>query len=143
MGYRLLADAILVTHVLFVAFVVVGLVLIWLGGALRWRWVHARAFRIIHLGCIAYVAIQAVLGEVCPLTIWESQLREAAGQEGYGNYGFIAYYASSILFYDAPTWVFTACYVAFALLVLASFWVVPVRWRKQRSRTSSASRCTR
>ena len=131
MPYRLLADALLIVHAGFVAFVVLGLLLVWIGGALRWKWVHNRTFRVIHLACIVFVAGQAVLGEICPLTTWESQLREAAGQQGYGDYGFIAYYISSILFYEAPMWVFTVCYVAFALLVLASFWIVPVRWRKR------------
>ncbi len=134
MLYRLLADAILIVHAGFVAFVVLGLLLIWLGGVLRWRWVHARGFRVFHLVGIGFVAIQAVLGEICPLTIWENQLRQAAGQEGYGDYGFIAYYVSSILFYEAPLWVFMASYVAFALLVLASFWIVPVHWRRRTSK---------
>lgn len=72
---RLFADAILIIHVLFVAFVVLGLFAVYLGYFLNWRWVRNRAFRIIHLCAIGYVVVQAWLGVVCPLTTWEMALR--------------------------------------------------------------------
>ena len=46
---RALADAILAAHVGFAAFVVLGLVGILVGGALRWRWVRDPYFRALHL----------------------------------------------------------------------------------------------
>jgi len=36
----LLADIILIIHLLFVLFVVGGLLFIWLGTLLGWRWIH-------------------------------------------------------------------------------------------------------
>lgn len=133
MLYRLAADALLVLHWAFVAFVVVGLVLTLLGGALKWRWVRSPGFRFAHLACIVFVAGQAWLGRICPLTIWENQLRRAAGEETYPG-SFIAYWLDELLYFDAPMWVFAVCYSAFAVLVGLSFVLVPVRrdWRDGR-----------
>ena len=53
MGYRLLADLIVAIHAAYVAFVVVGLLLILLGVACGWQWVRNWWFRIAHrLGLI-------------------------------------------------------------------------------------------
>ena len=62
----LFADFILIIHFLFVLFVVGGLALIWIGAAWGWLWVRNYWFRIAHLVAIAYVAVEAVLGVVCP-----------------------------------------------------------------------------
>ena len=68
--YLILADAILVAHVLIVAFNVLSLPLIWLGTFLGWRFVRNFYFRTIHLLMIAYIAGQALAGEICPFTHW-------------------------------------------------------------------------
>ena len=69
--FLLAADAVLLLHTLFVAFVVFGLMLIVAGGALSWTWVRNRTFRIIHLFAIGIVVLQAWLGMICPLTTIE------------------------------------------------------------------------
>lgn len=116
----LLADIVLVVHFAFVLFVVGGLVLIWIGVVLRWAWVRNFCFRVAHLCAIVYVAAEAVAGIWCPLTVWEAELRGTQADTG-----FIAHWIHRLLFYDFPPWVFTAAYVAFALLVMATFWCVP------------------
>ena len=55
----LLADALLLIHVLFVGFVVLGLLAIYAGCFLHWHWVRNRWFRILHLMAIAIVVLQA------------------------------------------------------------------------------------
>lgn len=124
--YLLAADAILVVHVLFVAFVVCGLVAIYVGGWCAWAWVRNRRFRALHLLAIGFVVVQAWFGAICPLTQWEQQLRASAGGETYDG-AFIAYWLHAILYYDAPAWVFVVVYTAFGALVLASWFVVPPR----------------
>jgi hypothetical protein len=47
--YHALADAVLALHVAFVCFVVIGLLLVLAGGALRWSWVRNPWFRWSHL----------------------------------------------------------------------------------------------
>ena len=125
--YTLAADGILVLHFLFVAFVVGGLLLVFLGRWRGWRWVHNRRFRVLHLVAIGYVVLQSWLGAICPLTVWEMQLRALGGGETYeGN--FIAHWLHSLLFYSAPPIVFILVYTAFGALVIASwFWIPPKR----------------
>jgi hypothetical protein len=119
----LLADAVLLVHFAFVVFIVAGFALIIAGGALDWHWVRSRAFRVCHLGAMVFVALEAVAGIACPLTVLEDALRGGASHEG-----FIARWVSRLLYYDFPAWVFTVAYVTFATLVaLAWRWVPPRR----------------
>lgn len=118
-----LADAILLLHVLFVAFVVLGLLSVYVGYFLNWQWVRNRVFRILHLCAIGYVVGQAWLGAVCPLTTWEMALRAEAGAATYSG-SFIQYWLHSLLYYRAPEWVFAMVYTVFGSLVLASWFVV-------------------
>lgn len=127
MNYIFLADIVLIIHFLYVLFVVVGLLLIWTGGFLKWQWVKNFWFRIIHLASIAFVAIISLFGIPCPLTILEGNLRIASGSDFY-NQSFIQHWLHKILFYQFSEGVFTLIYVAFAILVAGSFYFVPVRF---------------
>ena len=93
-----IADAVLVVHFAFVAFVVGGLALIWIGKTLRWGWVRNFWFRIAHLGAIAFVALEAVIGVACPLTVWEYLLR---GDRPNGP-SFVERLIAPLIFYDLP-----------------------------------------
>jgi len=116
----LLADFILIVHFLFVAFVVGGLALIWVGAAAGWQWVRNFWFRVAHLAAIVFVAGEALAGIWCPLTLWEARLRG-----GEADKSFIAQWIHRLLFYDFPEWVFTVAYVSFALVVAATIWLIP------------------
>lgn len=126
--YRLLADLILLLHVGFVIFVVVGLVLIFIGGWRNWSWVRRPLFRIAHLSAIGVVVAQAWMGQECPLTTLEMWLRGLAGDATYPG-SFIAYWLEALLYYQAPPIVFTLAYSGFGLLVLMSWWWVRPRWK--------------
>ena len=123
----LLADAVVVLHFGYVLFAVGGEVLVLAGGALGWRWVRNLPLRLTHLAAVALVAVEAVLGVVCPLTDWEYRLRELAGQQVERELSFVARLVRAIIFYDFPAWVFTVAYVGFALLVVGSFLLFPPR----------------
>ena len=131
-AHGFLADVVLIIHAAFVGFVVFGLVLILLGGLLRWRWIRNPWFRTLHLGGIVLVVVQAWLGIVCPLTILELSLRERAGQATHDG-TFISYWLHRLLYYEAPAWVFVACYTAFGLIVVLSW----VKFRPRSFRTTS------
>jgi len=121
----LAADAVLLLHALFVAFVVFGLLLICIGWPLRWSWVRNRWFRLAHLAAIAVVALQSWLGLICPLTTLEMHLRRQAGAADYPG-SFVAHWLGTLLYYEAPAWVFVAAYTGFGLLVAASwYWLRP------------------
>jgi hypothetical protein len=122
----LLADALLSLHMGVVLFVVGLLPLVLLGGARGWRWVRHRRLRLTHLGLMVFIAAQAWLGQLCPLTVWEQDLRRLAGQAHYSE-SFIEHWLSRLLYWDAPWWVFVVSYTIFALLVAWAWWVVPPR----------------
>lgn len=126
---ELAADAILVVHFAFVMFVVGGLAAIWVGAAAGWRWVRYFWFRIAHLAAICFVAAEALLGFMCPLTVWEDALRGRGSESG-----FIARWVHSVMFYQFPPWVFTTAYVAFALVVAITFWAIPSAPRRTSDR---------
>jgi hypothetical protein len=120
--YGLLADAILIVHALFVAFVVLGLVLILLGLWRGWPWVRNFWFRLAHLVAIGIVVLQAWAGVLCPLTVWENALRERAGEAAYAG-SFIQHWLHRLLFWQAEPWVFTAVYTVFGVAV-ALTWII-------------------
>jgi len=120
-----LADLVLIAHFAFVLFVVGGLALIWIGAAAGWQWVRNLWFRVAHLAAIVFVAGEAIAGVWCPLTLWEAQLRGAQAEKN-----FVAQWIHWVLFYELPEWAFTAAYVLFALVVVASWrFVRPVQGR--------------
>ena len=124
---QLLADLVLVVHFGFVAFVVGGLAAIWIGAAAGWRWVRNLRFRVAHLAAICFVAAEALLGVMCPLTVWEDALRGRASETG-----FIARWIRGMMFYELPPWAFTLAYLLFAAVVALTFWWVPPARRRMR-----------
>ena len=120
----MMADALLVVHFLIAAFIVGGLLLVWIGAALGWDWVRNPWFRYLHLGAIAFVAVEALVGVMCPLTVWEDMLRGSARPES-----FVGRWVHYFLYYRAPEWVFTVAYVAWAAATLATLRLVPPRRR--------------
>ena len=118
----MVADALLVAHFAIASFIVAGLILVWLGAALGWRWVRSPWFRYLHLGAIAFVAAEALLGIACPLTLWEDLLRGGVRPES-----FVARWVHRLLYYRAPEWVFTSAYVLWTLATLLTLRLVPPR----------------
>jgi hypothetical protein len=115
-----MADFLLVFHFLIVAFIVGGLPLVWAGGAAGWRWVRNPWFRYLHLAAITFVALEALLGIACPLTVWEDALRGSAPAES-----FVGRWVRQLLFYEAPAWVFTCAYLAWSAATLVTLKIVP------------------
>lgn len=136
---RVMADLVLIVHTAFIAFVLVGLILTWVGIFRGWRWTRGFAFRATHMAAIVFVVIQAYFGIVCPLTILENNLRLRAGQPAYGDRGFIHHWLHNLIFFDAPSWVFTVCYTIFGLLVLGTLYFAPPMRPRFMMRDESAA----
>ena len=96
MSLRLLADAVLILHGLFIVFAVFGGLLAQRKG--QWK----KPLLIIHLACAAWASAVVVMGWTCPLTPLEQQLRLAAGQQGYSN-SFIEHYLLAMIYPDGLT----------------------------------------
>ena len=87
-------------------------------------WMKLRWLRLLHLGLILFIAGQAWLGELCPLTTWEQDLRRLAGQDSYAT-SFIEHWLARLLYIEAPWWAFVLAYTTFAVVVAAAWVLVP------------------
>ena len=134
--YSILADCVVCIHLAYVAFVVVGLLLILIGGLYHWRWTRKSSFRLIHLGMIAIVVVESLLNYTCPLTTLEGYLRRQAGEATHVG-SFMGRLAHDLLFFDLPPSVFAVIYCSFGGLVVATFlWFPPnILTRRGNSRT--------
>lgn len=118
------ADVLGIVHAMIVLFVVGGEGLIVAGWARGWRWTRHVWLRRVHAATIAVIMAIAARGEWCPLTVWESALRQRAGQAGFAQ-GFIATWLDRLLYFEAPLWAFAIAYAAFAALVAWTYWKYP------------------
>ena len=87
MGYRIAADAVVLLHVAFIVFVVLGGLL-----ALRRPWVA-----ILHLPAAVWAVLIESFGWICPLTPLEFELRIAGGEAGYQG-GFVDRYIVPLVY---------------------------------------------
>ena len=118
MIYRALADGVLVVHLAFVLFVVLGGL-----AALRWprvAWVH--------LPVAVYGAAIEFIGFVCPLTPLEVALRRRGGEAGYAG-GFIDHYVTAAIYPEGLT---RGVQLALGAAVLAVNAVVYAVWLRRR-----------
>lgn len=125
--YSVAADALLALHFAFVLFVVLGLILVWIGYFSGWNFVWDLRFRLAHLFAIGFVLAETLFGLTCPLTIWENALRAKAGEVAAYSGSFMQHWVGRILFHDWPETTFTILYAAFFGLVLLSWWIVKPR----------------
>ncbi len=118
--YGFLADLIVIVHCVYIAYVLLGQLAICVGWALGHRWVRNFWFRLTHFAAIAFVAFEAAIDMVCPLTVWENQLRVLAGQEGRPG-TFMGRLFHDLIFVSLPSHYFDWMYFGFAALVLGTF----------------------
>ena len=96
MNPRLLADAVLVVHAVFIVFAIFG----GLSTNRNGQWVKPAL--ILHLACAAWASTVVIMGWTCPLTPLEQQLRSAAGQQGFSS-SFIEQYLLAVIYPDGLT----------------------------------------
>jgi len=130
-GYAFLADLIVTFHFVYVIFAVGGQAAIMVGVCLRWQWIRHPVFRIAHLIAVAFVALEAIIGMMCPLTEWENNFRQLSGQLVDRDLSFIARLVRMIIFYDFPPWVFSIMHISFGFMVIVTFIFVPPRFQKK------------
>lgn len=117
MLYGLLADVVVLLHLLFVIFVLFGGLL-----ALKWPWVVR-----LHLPAAAWGALVEFSGWLCPLTPLENWLREQAGQQTYRT-DFLDRYLLPILYPDGLTREMQ--FVLGSIVLLVNGTVYGILWRR-------------
>lgn len=148
MFYTFLADILAVVHLAYVSFVVIGQLLILVGILLRWEWIRNFWFRTIHLAMIGVVALESIGNVMCPLTVWENDLRRWARTDANPAaavsteaQSFIGRLVESIMFFPDANfnhWSFKVVYVGFAVITLGTFIVAPPRRRQAPAEARSA-----
>ena len=111
------AISVLALHLAIIAFNVAGCVLIPIGAWRRWRWVCEFWFRLAHLLSLAAVALQALLGRACFLTIWQGDVSGASHVQP-----LIASWINRLIYWPLPLWVFAVAYVVVFAYVIA-LWI--------------------
>jgi len=97
MLYKVLADIIVIAHLLWVLFMLEGFILTF-RGFFKKEFFDRWLFRILHLSGIVYVSILAALGRYCPLTLWENYLRSKYDIALTYPGSFIIHYAERLLY---------------------------------------------
>jgi hypothetical protein len=108
-----LADAVVVVHLAFLAFIPTG-------GFLAIRWPRLMW---PHLACVAIGLVSITIGFDCPLTTWEQSLRRAGGERPYRD-GFVAHYLTGRVYPHGYAWTVQAL---FAACVVTSYALMYVR----------------
>jgi hypothetical protein len=120
--YRVLADAVLVLHLAFILFVVLGGWLVAIRPKLIW----------LHLPVVAWGALVEILGLTCPLTPLENWLRDRGGETGYSG-GFIDHYLTPLMYPAGLTRGMQLALGAFVIAInLAAYALI---WYRRRAKT--------
>lgn len=92
MPHALLADLILLLHLAFILFVVLGGLLVYRHAWVAW----------LHVPAVVWGVVVELMGWICPLTPLENRLRALAGQGGYDG-DFIGAYLLAVIYPDGLT----------------------------------------
>jgi hypothetical protein len=121
MIWRFAADAVLVLHLGFIVFALLGALL-----ALRWRWVVA-----LHLPAALWATGIELGGGICPLTHLEQSWRLRAGQQGYTT-SFIEHHLLGVIYPDGLTR--EVQFVLAGVVVVLNAAIYLLLWRRGRLR---------
>jgi Protein of Unknown function (DUF2784) len=117
----ILAEFILAAHIAVILFNIFGLIAIPLGGFYGWRFVRVRWWRLLHLVLLGIVALQAVAGRACILTL----LQAAAANGAASPTPLIVGWVNRMIYWPLPLWVFAVLYLVIFGYALALLWLVP------------------
>ena len=129
---RVLADAVIIFHLSFIAFAFAGGLLV-----LRWRWVMAR-----HLPAVAWATLVELMHWICPLTPLENYFRIRGGQAGYEG-GFVEHYIEPVVYPAGLTptiQVMIGCGVFVINAIVYA--IVVTRWRRRWTASAGAAAAT-
>jgi len=120
--YSILADLLVVVHLAFIIFVVLGAVLV-----ITWRWVIY-----LHIPAVIWAALVEFEEWICPLTPWENQLRQAGGEAGYTG-GFIEHYIIPVMYPENLTQEIQIILGVFVIVINVFLygWIL-YHWRKKK-----------
>ena len=122
MFYSLMADAVVIFHLMFIVFVMLGALLV----------LHRRAWLWLHLPAVAWGMAVEFLHLYCPLTPLENNLRMKAGSAGYEG-DFVGHYLIPLIY---PAGLTPAIQIGLGAIVVAinliAYALVIRHWQRRR-----------
>lgn len=115
-----LGAAVLAAHLAVIAFNLFGLVAIPLGAWRGWAFVRVRWWRMLHVASLGLVAVQALFGRACVLTLWQDELTGGGTRDP-----LVMRWVNSLIYWPLPLWAFTVGYIAVFAYVVALWWWAP------------------
>ena len=125
MSYKILADAIIVAHFLFILFMLLGFLLTVCALVFRQKFFEWWLFRSLHLLGIFYVSSLSILGKYCPLTILENELRLRYEVSSVYFGSFIVHYLEKLIYPDVNPLVIQIPTVFLAIFTIVVFIIKP------------------
>jgi hypothetical protein len=120
MSYKIAADFILVVHVLWIAFIVLGFPL--------FLYLNSTKGRIIHLAALATMIVMQVTRTVCPLTHLEVYLKSKGSAEWVYPGQFMIEAAEKFIYVEDLTLEKISCAtILYFVIVVLSFWFRPLK----------------
>jgi hypothetical protein len=131
MWYSLLADLVVIIHIAYVAYIIIGIMLILVGLKYKWNWVRNPWFRLTHFAAILIVVLELIFKTTCPLTVLEYKFRSLAGQP-VTEVTFV----ERLMYYILSGWVpgslTNSVYVLVGVVVALTLVLAPPRWRLRK-----------
>ncbi len=78
-----IAHVILAIHIISALFIIAGVIVIPIGLRAGWDFVNVCWWRVLHIGALAVVVVQKLLGQACFLSVWEERYLTIAKHAGY------------------------------------------------------------
>ena len=126
---RAAASAVLYLHFAVVVFNVFWIVAIPVGAWRGWTFIRSFWWRVAHIVVLTVVALQAVVGALCFLTLWQGALLRAAGGASAAT-SLADRIVTRLVFWPLPLWAFVVLYVAAFAYAVAMWWLVPPHKRR-------------
>jgi len=119
--YNILANAVVLAHFLFIAFVVCGGLLV----------IHWPRIAFVHLPMAAWGAAVEIFGWICPLTPLENHLRQLAGGSSYSG-DFIARYLIPVIYPENLTATMQQIFGVLVIAINLFFYALAIKERQSR-----------
>ena len=126
MFYQVTADLVIVTHFMWILFVVLGFPV--------FLYLNLPGWRLLHLAALIATIIMQITRTICPLTYLEAYLKSKNISDAVYPGAFIIEKVESMIYVDdlitleRITWLTTI----FFIMVLLSFWFRPVKLKREK-----------
>lgn len=132
MFYRILADANVIMHFMWILFMLLGFLFTLQAFFYKKSFFDWLKFRVIHLCGIFYVSLLAILGKYCPLTIWENIARSKYKTSLTYPGSFMIHYVEKLVYPDTNPLIIQIPITFIAIFTILVFIIRPPKGLKGR-----------